>query len=267
MSQDSIKKTMGVALGVCLICSILVSSTAVSLSSIQENNKRIDKIKIILVTGGLYKENMDVQKEYAKSISSEIIDLPTGEVYPKEKYNNELNVENYDLKKIAADPKYNISLTPDQDIAGIRHIPKDMLIYKVLNKGELQKYILPVYGKGLWSTMYGFLAIDKDLKTVRGISFYEHGETPGLGGEIDNPKWQALWNGKIAFDNNGKLLLEVIKSTVDPTNPNANSQIDGLSGATLTTRGVDHMVKFWLGDNGYGPFFEKLRKEGADEKI
>ena len=267
MSHDSTKKTIGVALGVCLVCSILVSSTAVSLGPIQEDNKKEDKIKNILVAGGLYEENMNVKKEYEEKISAEIIDLPTGEVYPESKYNNEINIDNFDIKKLASDPNYNIVLDPADDIAGIKRIPKEMLIYRVMQGKDVQKYILPIFGKGLWSTMYGFLALDKDLKTVRGITFYEHGETPGLGGEIDNPKWQAGWVGKKAFDSKGDILLHVIKSKVDPSDPNAGSEIDGLSGATLTTRGVDNMMKFWFGKNGYGPFFDKLRKEGADEKI
>ena len=136
-----------------------------------------------------------------------------------------------------------------------------MVVYLVNNDSGVEKYILPMYGKGLWSTMYGFMALNKDLRTIDGFTFYSHGETPGLGGEVDNPKWKAQWKGKQAFNENWDISIEVIKGLVDPTGPKANSQIDGLSGSTLTTRGVDKLVRFWLGDQGYGPFFKNLRRE------
>jgi Na+-transporting NADH:ubiquinone oxidoreductase subunit C len=115
----------------------------------------------------------------------------------------------------------------------------------------------------LWSTLYGFLALDSDLKTIRGITFYEHGETPGLGGEVDNPRWKAQWKGKMAYDDNMKILIEVLKGQVDPTSPQAGHQIDGLGGSTITTRGVHNLVRFWLGENGYKPFLSNIGKEVA----
>ena len=77
----------------------------------------------------------------------------------------------------------------------IKRKPKYMVIYEVEEGDKIDKYIFPIYGKGLWSTMYGFIALDKDLKTIKGFTFYEHGETPGLGGEVDNPKWKNIVEG------------------------------------------------------------------------
>ena len=162
-------------------------------------------------------------------------------------------------------PSYQLDgyvLVFDEDIARIKKKPKYMPVYEVRDQGEVSKYIFPIYGKGLWSTLYGFLALDKDLETIRGITFYQHGETPGLGGEVDNPKWKALWKGKKAFDENNDVKISVIKGKVDTSNPNKEYLVDGLSGATLTTRGVDHLVKYWLGKHGYGAFIDNLRKEG-----
>jgi len=136
-----------------------------------------------------------------------------------------------------------------------------MVIYKVLDDGEISKLILPIYGKGLWSTMYGFIALDRDLCTIKGFTFYEHGETPGLGGEVDNPRWKKSWLGKQAFDENGNCRIHVIKGKVDMNDTNAIYKVDGLSGSTLTTRGVDQTVRFWLGDWGYKPFLDKMRGE------
>jgi Na+-transporting NADH:ubiquinone oxidoreductase subunit C len=135
-----------------------------------------------------------------------------------------------------------------------------MAVYWIYHKGEPNQYLFPVYGRGLYSTLYGFIALGSDLRTIEGITFYEHGETPGLGGEVDNPEWKRSWRGKQAFDKDGNLQIEVVKGRVDPSRLDANYKIDGLSGATYTTRGVDQLVKFWLGSNGFGPFLERLRK-------
>ncbi|MOA31350.1 Na(+)-translocating NADH-quinone reductase subunit C [compost metagenome] len=118
-------------------------------------------------------------------------------------------------------------------------------------------------GYGLWSTLYGFLALKGDLNTVVGLGFYQHGETPGLGGEVDNPKWKALWNGKSLFDEQGQLAIQIIKGSVDAQSPNASHQVDGLAGATLTSKGVHNLLHFWLGENGFGPFLAKLNNGEA----
>ena len=137
-----------------------------------------------------------------------------------------------------------------------------MIIYKVKENGQMTKIILPVYGSGLWDMMYGFIALDRDLATIKGFTFYEHGETPGLGGEVDNPRWKKLWVGKQAYDIEGKVKISVIKGRVNPSSSSARYQVDGLSGSTLTTRSVHNLVRFWLGEHGYGPFIQRLRKEG-----
>lgn len=261
MSNDSIKKTLTVAAGVCLVASILVSTAAVELKPIQEKNKKVDLLTNILIAGDLYSEGADPQQLFAEKIETEIIDLEKGKFLSKDDYNDQLNPNSFDIKSMANSNEYGMAIPDNIDKAGIKRQPKYMVAYIVKNKEEIEKYILPLYGKGLWSTMYGFIAIDKDLQTIDGFTFYEHGETPGLGGEVDNPKWKAKWVGKKAFDANGNVIIHVIKGTVDPSSPQANSQVDGLSGSTLTTRGVDHLVNYWLNGQGYGPFLTNLREE------
>ncbi|MEE9448612.1 MAG: Na(+)-translocating NADH-quinone reductase subunit C [Ignavibacteriaceae bacterium] len=261
MSNDSIKKTVLVVLGVCLVCSLLVSTAAVKLFPLQEENRKLDKVKNILVAGELFSEGTDIAKTYDEKIEPVLIELATGESVSEENFDDVLNEENFDITVLANHPKYGRSIPQPQDLANIKVSPKYMLVYFVKEGEEIKRIILPVYGKGLWSTMYAFLALDKDLKTVTGVTFYEHGETPGLGGEIENPRWNNLWKGKEAFDENNNVQLEIIKGIVNRTRPEANYQIDGLSGATITARGVDKMIKFWLGDNGYALFLNKLREE------
>jgi Na+-transporting NADH:ubiquinone oxidoreductase subunit C len=260
-------QTIKIAVGVCFVCSILVCTAAVGLESKQTANKTLDKIENILKAGDLYKAGIDPMQVYQDRIKSEFIDLKSGKVLTKDQYNEMINPKDFDIKKAAMSDEYGVAIDPENDLAGIKRRPKYMQIYEVMKNDKIDEYIFPVYGKGLWSTMYGFLAISNDLETIEGITFYEHGETPGLGGEIDNPKWQAIWKGKKAYNDQGQVILEVIKGKVDQSSPAADHQIDGLSGSTLTTRGVDHTIKYWLSDEGYGTYIEKLRKGAANEKI
>jgi Na+-transporting NADH:ubiquinone oxidoreductase subunit C len=106
--------------------------------------------------------------------------------------------------------------------------------------------------------LYGFVALESDANTIAGLGFYEHGETPGLGGEVDNPRWKALWEGKRAY-RDGQVAINVAKGAVNPQSSGANWQVDGLSGATLTSRGVSNLVQFWLGAEGFQPYLTNLR--------
>ncbi|HQU72671.1 MAG TPA: Na(+)-translocating NADH-quinone reductase subunit C [Calditrichia bacterium] len=264
MQTESVNKIFGVALGVCLVCSVLVSVAAVSLSGIQAENARVDKIKNILQAGDLYEKGGDVVAVYNSKIQPEIVNLATGEELPASEQNGLLSIEGFDISKVAADKELGVAIPAEKDLPDIKRKPKYMPVYVVKNGDKLEKVIFPIYGRGLWSTMYGFMALGSDLETIRGLTFYSHGETPGLGGEVDNPRWKEQWKGLEAYDDQGKVIITVIKGKVDRSKPDANHMVDGLSGATITTRGVNALVKFWLGDEGYGPFLQKLRKEVAD---
>ena len=268
MSNDSTKKMIIVAIGVCLVCSVFVSSAAVFLHGRQEENKELDKIRNILVAGDLQADKGDMQKIFQEKIDIGLADLKTGAFLPEDQYSDKLNPNSFDIKSMADDNEYGMAIPSKEDIAHIFRMPKYMPVYMIKAGENVEKYILPFYGKGLWSTMYGFMALGSDLRTIEALTFYEHGETPGLGGEVDNPKWKALWVGKQAFDENGHVKITVIKGRVDPSSPDAKYEVDGLSGATLTTRGLDAMVKFWLSENGYGPFLQhcKSQKEGINEQ-
>lgn len=267
MSVESTKKTIGVALAVSLICSVLVSVSVVSLKPFQERNKKLERIKNILVAGELLNSKISIEKMYEENIISKVINLETGEILLAGSYGQELSPESFDVKKLSEDLQYSRVIQPERDLAQIRRMPKNMVIYMVVEEGRTKKIILPIYGRGLWSTMYGFMALDRDLKTIRGFTFYEHGETPGLGGEVDNPAWKAIWQGKRAFDDEWNLKIEVVKGRVDRTSSEAIYQVDGLSGSTITTRGINNLVRFWLGEDGYGPFFKKLRKGVSNEQL
>ena len=175
-------------------------------------------------------------------------------------YVTDVDPVTYDQRKASNDPKQNIQLKKENDIAGIKRRAKYTSVYLVKDGENIKSIILPVHGYGLWSTLYGFIALKGDMDTIVGLGFYSHAETPGLGGEVDNPKWKALWEGKELYDDQGNVAITVVKGSAEAGN---SHQVDGLSGATLTSRGVKNLVRFWVGDKAFGSLLTKLKEQGA----
>jgi len=255
VANDSISKTFGVALALCIVCAVVVSSAAVILRPTQEVNKLLDLKTNILASAGLLQEGVSIETQF-EQISTRVVDLQTGE------FTNAVDVATYDQRKASKDPALSKALDPKQDPAKIKRRANYATVYMVEGEQGIEKIILPIKGYGLWSTLYGFLALEADLETVAGIGFYEHTETPGLGGEVDNPRWKSSWVGKQAY-NQGKLTITVLKGKADLSRAGSESQIDGLAGATLTTRGVDNLVRYWLGDEGFRPLINSLKSGEA----
>lgn len=249
-SQDSIPRTLTVALLLCIVCSVIVSGAAVSLKPMQLANKDQDRKKNILLAAGLFDQSLSVDQQFA-AIKTRVVDLTTGQFV-------DTDPASFDQRKAAKDPAQSKALESAEDLAKISRRENQALVYIVESDGRFDKIILPIHGYGLWSTLYGFIALENDLNTVAGLGFYDHGETPGLGGEVDNPRWKAMWPGKQVY-NNQSVALSLYKGAVDPKSANAIHQVDGLSGATLTSRGVSNLLQFWLGDNGFQPFLSNLK--------
>lgn len=251
MRREGILSILSVALAVCIVCSVLVSGAAVLLRERQEANRSLFRQEAILRAARLYDPARPVSEQFSV-VTPRIIDLKIGRLVPK---------------GAAVSPRETEPIPPDKDLAGLRSRSRYREVYLVAPGGKLEQIVLPVEGKGLWSTMSGFIALGRDCSTITGFGFYQHGETPGLGGEVDNPRWLARWPGKKAFEGE-TYRLEVVKGAVDPASAEARYQVDGLSGATLTTRGVDNLLRYWLGSEGYGPFLARLRATGGvvDEK-
>lgn len=256
LPNDDPRKIVAVALALCLVCSLVVSGAAVSLRPLQEKNESMALKGEILKVAGLYQEGQDVEQAFA-GLDSRLVDLESGE------YVTDIDANTYDPRKAAKDPELGIALSGSEDLARIRNRAKVMPVYLLREDEQIKSLILPVHGYGLWSTMYALLALEPDGRTVRDISFYEQRETAGLGGEVANPKWQASWIGKQVTDEQGIPSFTVMKGNVVAGNPKAHYQVDGLSGATLTSNGVTNLVRFWMGDKGYGPYLARLREEQA----
>lgn len=255
LPNDNPKKTLFIAIMLCLVCSILVSTAAVTLKPIQTSNKKTDIKQNILAVTGLNNQAGTVD-ELFKQFEVRLVNLSEGQYA-----DTDIDPVSYDQRKASADPQMSVNLTGKQDIAGIGSRAKMVPVYLLTEGDTIRQVVLPVHGYGLWSTLYGFLSLDGDFNTIKGLRFYEHAETPGLGGEVDNPKWRAQWQGKKVFDENGNVEIRVIRGHVGKDTADAEHKIDGLSGATLTSNGVTNLLQFWLGDNGFGPYLKKMRSE------
>lgn len=254
MQRDSILGTFVVATVLCVVCSLMVSGTAQRLKARITNNERLDRKKNILLAAQLADESAkpgEINEVYEERIKERWIDLSTGEEVPPSQLPT-----GYDPAKAANDPKLRVPVESGA-LMGVRYREPYAAVYEIYDGDKVSGYVLPVYGKGLWGTIWGFLALQADAQTVKGITFYKHKETPGLGAEIESEAFKSQWPGKTARDDQGDVLIQVKKGQTPEGTPAAEYTIDGLTGATITTRGVDHLARYWLGEQGFGQFLAK----------
>lgn len=243
------------AAAVCGVCSIFVASAAVLLEDRQDENRLLDVQEKVLTVAGLKAAGEElsdatIRQLFDKNMIAEVVDVASGQLA------EDVDAAKFDQQAVARDPE--TSSVPPANKAKVLRVPNQALVYRVEEAGEVQAIVLPVEGTGLWGTLYGYIALEADGRTINGITFYKHKETPGLGGEVDNPRWKALWKGRQAFDENGDVRITVKKGIAGPpeTDP---YQVDGLSGASITSRGVTNLLAFWLGDEGFGPYLDLYR--------
>ncbi|MEZ6134938.1 MAG: NADH:ubiquinone reductase (Na(+)-transporting) subunit C [Pirellulaceae bacterium] len=201
----------------------------------------------------------EVEELFESRVTKKLLDLDTGEYVDDPP-------EGYDPRKAAKDDAQNEPIE-GFDI-GLANREKLTWVYLVQDSGgKIEKVVVPIYGMGLWSTLYGYVALENDLATVAGLTYYQHGETPGLGGEVENPAWKAKWIGKKIWDagkgpamaTDEDLRIGVAKGA--PVGENQKYQVDGLSGATITSRGVESMLKYWFSSEGFGPYLKNLASQ------
>ena len=252
MNNNSMSKTLLVSMTLCLVCSLIISLAAVNLKDKQTANILSDKQETILASAGLLEEGKLVEESFL-SIQEKIVNLETGY------YDTSIDLSTYDEKIFSRNELTSRKLLPKEDIAVLKRRENFAKVYLHYKDGLLTSIVLPVRGLGLWGTLYGYLAMESDLETVIGLEFYKHKETPGLGGEVDNPRWKSLWRGKKIYSPSGEVILKVIKGNVDNNSPTSTYQVDGLSGATITSNGVTNLLNFWLGELGYGPYLKNLK--------
>jgi Na+-transporting NADH:ubiquinone oxidoreductase subunit C len=256
--NESVIKTIGVAFAVCLICSLIVSASAVSLRDKQKENKLNDKkIKILEVADIKIESDQTIGEAFNK-LEQKYIDFNTGKLM--DEYKN-FNIDEYDQLTSLKDSTLSSPVPSSEDIAIIKNRENVGKIFILRNDtGNIDKLILPIRGYGLWGTLFGYIAIEGDFNTVSGITYYEHKETPGLGAEVDNVDWKKSWIGKKIYQDD-QVALTVIKGKVSNDDPSKLYKVDGLSGATITGRGVSNMITYWFGNSGYAKLFAELDYE------
>ena len=250
LSNEDPRKIIAVAVALCLVCSVVVSATAVTLRPLQERNAAQALKREVVAVSGLDGADLGVEAAF-RQIETRLVALDSGELVQT------ADPATYSYREAANDAAQSTALADDP--AGIRRRPDLMPVYLVrAEDGALTRVILPVYGQGLWSTMHGLLAVAPDGRTAAALTFYEQRETAGLGSEVASEKWLRQWPGKTLRAADGEPVIAVAKGSVDPDAPNAERRVDGLSGATLTSNGVTNLMQFWLGEQGYGPFLARL---------
>lgn len=254
INKDTIGGTILAVVVLCLVCSVIVAGSAVGLKPRQGEQKQLDKQRNILSVAGLMQginSNEQVKQQFGERIEARLLDLKSGDFVQGD-------ANSFDMAKALKDPAQSTVLSAEQDPAGIKRRNNVVAIYLVKDENsQINQVVLPIYGTGLWSVMYAFIAVDTDGNTVKGLTYYQQGETPGLGGEIENPLWREKWINKKLFDDKGKPAIHIVKGGAKPDDPHG---IDALTGATLTSNGVQHTMDFWMGENGYGPFLQKVRE-------
>ncbi len=256
--RDTPLKTLLVTFCVALVCSILVAGAAVLLKPLQVANKEAERQGHITdIIARLPELGSRLESDAAVTLEPRVVDLASGN------YATDIDAETFDQRLARLDPEASVPISPDHDVAGLKNRARHAVVYVLSENGRPRLVVLPVHGKGYGSTLYGYLGVHADLSAVVGLNFYEHAETPGLGSLIDAPAWRDQWFGKKIYDTGGILRLGVAETAVDPASPDAPYQVDGITGATWTSHGVTNLLRYWLGENGFGPYLKRLRKEAG----
>ncbi|WP_417545148.1 Na(+)-translocating NADH-quinone reductase subunit C [Marinobacter sp.] len=261
-AKETVSRTLFVALVLSIVFSVVVSTAAVVLRPAQIKNQNLDIKTNILSAAGMLPQGAGAEEieEVFAQFEVRLVDLDTGD-YVEPSSVDVKDPMKYDMYKAASDPKMSTKIPSSEDKAGIKRRPNIAKVYTLSENGNLKRVVLPIHGYGLWSTLYGFMSLEGDLNTIEGLGFYAHAETPGLGGEVDNPRWKSQWAGKELYgEDKTEPQIRLMKGGVGANTPDKEHKVDALSGATLTSRGVQQLVNYWMGDRGYAPFLKKLRE-------
>ena len=261
-AKETVSRTLIVALVLSIVFSVVVSGAAVMLRPAQIQNQNLDIKTNILSSAGLLEQgaSADQIESQFEQFEVRLVDLDSGE-FVEPSVVGVQDPMKYDMYKAASDPEMSTNILSSEDKAGIKRRPYVAKVYTMSENGQINRVVLPIHGYGLWSTLYGFISLEGDLNTIEGLGFYAHAETPGLGGEVDNPRWKRQWVGKEVYnEDRSEPQVRLVKGGVSSDAQDKEHKVDALSGATLTSRGVEQLVNYWMGDRGYAPFLQKLRE-------
>jgi Na+-transporting NADH:ubiquinone oxidoreductase subunit C len=264
-ANDSPLKALVVVLAVSLVCSVLVSSASIILKPVKLLNQKVERSRHIVALTGLVpagkKLTNDEILQVVEQLDIRVINIDTGE------FDNNIEPEKFDARAAANKPELSVEISPDNDLARIGRRARHTLVYLVWSEDELKRIILPIHGQGMWSTLYGMLALEADFNTIGAVTFYEQAETAGLGDQITQPDWQAKWQGRQIYNNQGEVAFRIASGPVDESSTAALYQVDAISGATVTAVSVTRIVEFWFGSNGYLSFINNLKQEPPHRRV
>jgi len=218
-----------------VIVAILLALTSTLLKPAQDNNVKMEKMQMILKSANIEVGFEDAIEKYDEVIKSEIVLNTEGEVIAE--YTNG-NFEKGDIRAFDIELKKEL-----QKIEKGNPESANLPLYVFVNNQDTL-FIIPIHGKGLWGPVWGNIALKSDKETIAGVTFDHQGETPGLGAEISESKFQEQFVGKKIFDENGSFVsVKVVKGGVANSNINPMYGVDAVSGGTITSQGVDDMIR------------------------
>ncbi|WP_455366645.1 Na(+)-translocating NADH-quinone reductase subunit C [Kaarinaea lacus] len=257
--KDSPVKALIVVLAVSLACSILVSTASITLKPIQLLNQKVERSRNIVNLTGLVPADKELSNdeilEVVEQLDARVINLDTAE------FDSSIDPEKFDARAAVNDPELSVAISAADDLARLGRRSRFAVVYLVWQDNELKRIILPIHGQGMWSRLRGYLALESDLNTIAAVTFYEQAETAGLGDQITRPDWQARWQGRQLFNNQGEVSFRVASGPVIEGSPEARHQVDAMSGATVTGDSVTRLVRYWFGPNGYQAFLNYLQSQ------
>jgi Na+-transporting NADH:ubiquinone oxidoreductase subunit C len=218
----------------------------------QREDARVARMRHVLSAAGLASPGEELEpaeiSRRSESLRAIAVDLRTGEI------DADVEAETFDQRDATQDP--TSSRPAPENTAGVHRLPTHAIVYETENVHP-KKLVFPIQGLGHNGPIYGYIALDvSDLNTVRGIRFHEHQETRGVA-ELDNPDWQASWDGRRLFNAGGNVVIELV-SDAGSVDRNPHS-VDAFTGATVTSIAVGRMLRFWFGETGFGPFLDHYR--------
>ncbi|NIW24179.1 MAG: NADH:ubiquinone reductase (Na(+)-transporting) subunit C [Gammaproteobacteria bacterium] len=254
--RESVARTLGIAAGVAVFCSLLVSLAVLWLRPIQLAYASIERNRAVVQAAGLIERGakLDAREIVDRFLDLEvrIVDLDTGA------FSGDVSPTTYDFRIAMNDPDQTRPIPDELDIASLGRRPIYLPVYVLRSDSEIEQIVLPIYGQGMWATIHGFISIGADFATVEGVAFYEHGETPGIGDRFLEPDWLAQWQGQRVYDDSQRLVFRI---GADDVSPVVTDTIDAITGATITVSAIERLVRYWLGDDGFGPFLATQRSE------
>ena len=265
MNRDSPKNALLAVLVTALVCSSLVSAAVVLLRPIQLNNQLLEQSRNIMQLTGLLTAGVELGDDEMlglyKSVDRRIVNISDAV------FDEAIDPNTFNKRQAVNDPELGVQIPAGMDLASLGRRSRFAPVYIVWNDGELERVILPVRGAGMWSMLYGYIALESDLNTIAGMTFYEQNETPGLGDQITHAHWLEQWKGRRVYDEQGELRFRVSEGVVAAGSATSGFEVDAMSGATVTGNAVTGMMHYWFGPHGYQELLAQLRERPPERPV